>query len=92
MKSNFFDATYCRMPQSVYYSHCPGRRGLSIESGEDVRMSMAVHHNSELGKVALAIIGIVAFVMVALTWVPELMAPQGGPGGSDSGSTVRMIR
>jgi hypothetical protein len=55
-------------------------------------MPMAVHHNSEAGKLVLAIIGIVAFVMIALTWVPELMAPQGGPGGSDLGNTVRMIR
>ncbi len=55
-------------------------------------MSIAVHHNSEMGKLALAILGIVAFVVVALTWVPELAAPQGGLGGSDVGSTVRIIR
>jgi len=54
-------------------------------------MSMAVHHNSEIGKLALAVAGIVAFIVVALTWVPELMAPQGGPGASDVGQTVRII-
>ena len=55
-------------------------------------MTLAVHHNSEMGKVVLAMVGIIAFIVVALTWVPELIAPQGGPGASDVGQTVRMIR
>ena len=38
-------------------------------------MPLAVHHNSEITKVFLAMLGIVVFVVIALTWVPELIAP-----------------
>ena len=33
-------------------------------------MSLAVHHNSEITKVFLAMLGIAVFVVIALTWVP----------------------
>ena len=52
-------------------------------------MSLAVHHNSELGKLAVGVAAIAAFIIIALTWVPDMMAPQGGPGASDVGQTVR---
>ncbi|WP_202620550.1 hypothetical protein [Methylocystis heyeri] len=56
-------------------------------------MPLAVHHNSEIGKVLMAIIGIVVFVVIALTWIPELIAPQGGTEReTNMGQTVRMIR
>jgi hypothetical protein len=56
-------------------------------------MPLAVHHSSEIGKVALAVIGIVVFVVVALTWIPELIAPQGGTESETSvGKTVRMVQ
>jgi hypothetical protein len=38
------------------------------------------------------IIGVVAFVIIALTWVPEWIAPPGGPGAPDVGKTVRMVQ
>jgi hypothetical protein len=56
-------------------------------------MSLAVHHNSELAKVGLAAFAIAAFVVIALTWVPEMIAPAGDRevGAPDVGRTVRMI-
>ena len=56
-------------------------------------MPLAVHHNSEIGKVVLIAAGIVLFVVVALTWVPEMVAPGGGTENQTSvGKTVRMIQ
>ncbi len=55
-------------------------------------MTLAVHHNSEIGKLLLAVVAIVAFIVIALTWVPELIAPQGETGAPDVGRTVRMIK
>jgi hypothetical protein len=91
-KSNFPPAAYCRRARSRYNPFHSRRWGASDRVLEDLRMTLAVHHNSEMGKVVLAMVGIIAFIVVALTWVPELMAPQGGPGASDVGQTVRMIR
>jgi hypothetical protein len=56
-------------------------------------MSIAVHGGSELGKVALIVIGVVAFVVIALTWVPEMIAPSGESAqqAPSVGSTVRMV-
>lgn len=53
---------------------------------------LAVHNNSEIGKVILGIVAFAAFVVVALTWVPEWIAPQGEQGASDVGRTVKMIK
>ncbi len=57
-------------------------------------MALAVHHNSEIGKVALMIIGFAAFVIVALTWIPEMIAPSGDSAqeAPSVGKTVRMIQ
>ncbi len=56
-------------------------------------MPLAVHHNSEISKVMLAVVGVVVFVVIALTWVPELLAPGGGTEDQTSiGKTVRMIK
>jgi len=50
------------------------------------------HSASEVGKTLGIIVAVVAFVVVALTWVPELIAPQGSVGASDTGKTVKMIQ
>ncbi|KAF2989039.1 hypothetical protein OGR47_18875 (plasmid) [Methylocystis sp. MJC1] len=57
-------------------------------------MSLAVHQTSEIGKVALIAIGLVAFVVLALTWVPEMIAPSGDSAqeAPSVGKTVRMIQ
>jgi hypothetical protein len=56
-------------------------------------MSLAVHHNSEIGKFAAAAVALVVFVVVAMTWLPEMLAPQGGPGAPDTGQfPVRLVR
>jgi len=67
------------------------RRGLSaIEEESD--MAIAVHSGGELGKILMWVIAFMVFVVVALTWVPEWMAPQGEIGASDVGRTVKMIK
>ncbi len=55
-------------------------------------MPLAVHSNMEIGKVAAWVIAFAAFVVVALTWVPEWVAPQGEQGASEVGRTVKMIK
>lgn len=57
-------------------------------------MSLAVHHSSELGKVALIVIGLIVFVVVALTWIPEMIAPSGDTAqeAPSVGKTVRMVK
>ena len=55
-------------------------------------MSIQVHHSDEIGKTALVVLAAVAFVVIMLTWVPELIAPAGGPGASDVGKTVRLLQ
>lgn len=55
-------------------------------------MSLAVHGNAEIGKVIMGVIAFAAFVVVALTWVPEWIAPQGEQGAPDVGRTVKMIK
>ena len=55
-------------------------------------MSTQVHNTAEIGKILLWVAGIVVFIVVALTWVPDWIAPQGGVGGSDTDKTVKMIK
>lgn len=55
-------------------------------------MALAVHSNAEIGKTLMVVAAIVAFVVVALTWVPEWIAPAGGPGAPEVGRTVKMIQ
>ena len=54
-------------------------------------MSIQVHHSDEIGKTARVVLAAVAFVVIMLTWVPELIAPAGGPGASDVGKTIRLL-
>jgi hypothetical protein len=87
--------------EKIHRSDCPRAPRLHISAqgsgahcrrAEEDSMSLAVHKSSEIGKTVLVIVGILAFVVVALTWIPEMIAPAGGPGGSDTGRTVKMIK
>lgn len=48
-------------------------------------------HGSEFGKTVLWIIGVVLFVVVALTKVPEWISPESASVTGNTGSTSRMI-
>ncbi len=50
------------------------------------------HSTAEVGRTLGIIVAIVAFVIIALTWVPELIAPQGGVGAPDTGKTVKRVQ
>jgi len=62
-------------------------------------MAAQIHSASDVGKAIIWAAGVVAFVVVALTWVPDWIAPQGTTGtgnrgnmeGTGVGSTTRMI-
>ena len=63
-------------------------------------MAVNVHGGGSLGKALLYIAAGVAFVVVALTWVPDWISPEGTNGtgnrngiqGEGVGSTARMIQ
>jgi len=64
-------------------------------------MATNVHSGGEVGKILLYLAGIIVFVVVALTWVPDWISPEGTNGtgnnraalGSDGvGKTVKMIQ
>lgn len=60
-------------------------------------MAVNIHSSGEMGKMLIYIAGFVAFVVVALTWVPEWISPEGTNGtgnGADPGvgRTVRMVQ
>lgn len=55
-------------------------------------MSLAVHSNAEIGKILIGIAAFAVFVVVALTWVPDWIAPQGEQGAPDVGRTERMVK
>jgi hypothetical protein len=67
------------------------RGRLDTNNGEE-HMAVNVHGGAELGKILLYIGGFVAFVIVALTWVPELISPDGANVTGNTGSTTRMIQ
>jgi hypothetical protein len=53
---------------------------------------MAVNvHGSEIGKTLLWIVAFVAFVVIALTKVPEWVSPDSASTTVGTGSTARMI-
>jgi len=62
-------------------------------------MGVNVHSSGEIGKSLMYLAAFVAFVVVALTWVPDWISPQGTNGtgnrqgvtGEGVGSTSRMI-
>jgi lipopolysaccharide export LptBFGC system permease protein LptF len=55
-------------------------------------MAIAVHSGAELGKIIMWVVAFAAFVVVALTWVPDWVAPQGEQGAPEVGRTVKMIK
>jgi hypothetical protein len=62
-------------------------------------MATSVHSTAEIGRTLIWVVGIVAFIVVALTWVPDWISPEGtngtgnrgGMGGDGVGRTVKMI-
>ncbi|MGD9545004.1 MAG: hypothetical protein AB7F41_01755 [Methylocystis sp.] len=63
-------------------------------------MAVNVHSSGDVGKMLLWIAAFVAFIIVALTWVPDWISPEGTNGtgnrngieGSGTGATARMIQ
>jgi len=55
-------------------------------------MAHNVHSAGDLGKILLYIGGFVAFVIVALTWVPALISPDSANITGNTGGTARMIQ
>ncbi|MBI1980091.1 MAG: hypothetical protein HYS63_00685 [Methylocystis sp.] len=63
-------------------------------------MSVNVHSSGDVGKMLLWVAAFVVFVVVALTWVPDWISPEGTNGtgnrngmeGAGVGSTARMIQ
>jgi hypothetical protein len=57
----------------------------------------SVHSTSEIAKILMWVAGIVVFVVVALTWVPDWISPEGTNGSGNQpdspgvGRTSRMI-
>jgi hypothetical protein len=62
-------------------------------------MTTNVHSSAEVGKILMYVGGIIVFVIVALTWVPDWISPEGtngtgnrgGMGTEGVGKTVKMI-
>jgi hypothetical protein len=69
-------------------ARCGGR----VIVKEELAMALAVHSSSEIGKIMLWVAAFAVFVVVALTWVPDLIAPQGEQGAPEVGRTTRMIQ
>jgi hypothetical protein len=78
---------------------------LSKHSGQITKhggniMAVSVHSGGSIGKALLYVAAFVAFVVVALTWVPDWISPEGTNGtgnrngiqGDGVGSTARMIQ
>ena len=56
-------------------------------------MSVQVHYNNaEIDRVIIGVFAFVVFVMAALTWFPEFVAPGGGPGPAEVGDLIKMIQ
>jgi hypothetical protein len=55
-------------------------------------MAVNVHGGAEVGKILLYIGGFIVFVVVALTWVPDMISPESANITGATGSTARMIQ
>jgi|APFre7841882630_1041343.scaffolds.fasta_scaffold181510_1 hypothetical protein len=56
-------------------------------------MSVQVHYNNaEIDRVIIGVFAFLVFVMVALRWFPEFVAPGGGSGPAEVGNLIRMIQ
>lgn len=54
-------------------------------------MAVNVHGAGELGKYLMWVVAFVAFVVVALTWVPAWISPDSANITGGTGNTARMI-
>lgn len=54
-------------------------------------MAINVHGGAEVGKIMMYIMGFIAFVIVALAWVPHWISPDSANITGATGSTARMI-
>lgn len=54
-------------------------------------MALNVHGGNDIGKAVLWIVGVVAFVAIALTKVPEWISPDSAKITGNTGATTRMI-
>lgn len=55
-------------------------------------MAYSVHSSAEVSKILLYVGGFVAFVIVALTWLPAWISPDSANITGSTGSTARMIQ
>lgn len=55
-------------------------------------MAVNVHGGAEVGKILMYLVAFTAFVVVALTWVPEWISPDSANITGNTGSTSRMIQ
>jgi hypothetical protein len=68
------------------------------QQGEN-NMAAQIHNAGDVGKAIMWIAGVAVFVVVALTWVPDWISPEGtngtgntgGMAGAGVGVTTRMI-
>jgi hypothetical protein len=66
--------------------------GRSIPQTREEHMTLQVHGSSgDVGKTILWIVGIVAFVVIMLAKVPELISPNKANITGETGATTRMI-
>lgn len=54
-------------------------------------MTINVHGGGDIGKTVLWIVAVTAFVVIALTKVPEWISPDSAKITGNTGSTTRMI-
>ena len=56
------------------------------------QMAVNVHGGGEVAKILMYVAVFAAFVVVALTWVPEWISPDSANITGNTGSTARMIQ
>lgn len=54
-------------------------------------MTLNVHNSGDIGKTVLWIVGVTAFVVVALAKGPEWLSPDSAKITGNTGSTARMV-
>jgi hypothetical protein len=64
---------------------------LSNDEIREEKMALNVHGGNDIGKAVLWIVGVVAFVAIALTKVPEWISPDSAKITGNTGATTRMI-
>lgn len=58
----------------------------------ETHMAVNVHGGAEVVKILMYVAAFAAFVVVALTWVPEWISPDSANITGNTGSTARMIQ